>query len=133
MCSIMKRLILSRMALIMCASAALATSCIYESPDDEFYRTLWKADENPFGSITLDFLCGGQVSLNAENALFDDYGTYTSSGMTATLKDLFLIVNDKSYIIEEAVRNGDQLYLHWHPANTRTGTTTLMSRLSSYD
>ena len=122
-----------RLAVVLCAVAALATSCIYEESDDEFYRTLWKAEEAPFGEITLDFLCGNQISIKASNAIFDDYGTYSADGDTATFQDLFLIVDDQSYIIEQAIRDGDELFLSWHKANTRTLTVTLMHRLCAYE
>ena len=128
----MKSLIIRQLAFAIALMAA-GSSCIYESPDDEFYRTLWKTDAQPFGEMTVDFLCGNEICIKAEAALFDDYGTYTSSGMTATFEDLFLIVDDKSYIIDGAVRDRDLLYLHWHPANSREVNTSQMYGLSAYE
>ena len=128
----MKSLIISQLALAV-VSMAVCSSCIYESPDDEFYRTLWKTDSQLFGEMTVDFLCGNEICIKAEAALFDDYGTYTSSGMTASFEDLFLIVDDNSYILDQAVRQGDILYLHWHRANHQQEITTKMYRLSAYE
>ena len=128
----MKSLIIRQLAFAIALMVAVS-SCIYESPDDEFYRTLWKTDAQPFGEMTVDFLCGNEICIKAEAALFDDYGTYTSSGMTATFEDLFLIVDDNSYILDQAVRQGDILYLHWHRANHQQEITTKMYRLSAYE
>lgn len=122
-----------RMTVVLCAVAVLVTSCIYEESDDEFYRTLWKTEETPFGVMTLDFLCDKQIAIKASDAIFDDYGTYFPKGTTASFQDLFIIVGEQSYILDEATRDGDLLYLSWHPANSRTISVTLMHRLSSYD
>lgn len=78
-----------------------ATSCIFDRPyGDEFYRTLWKADEVPLGpfdasSITLEFLCGGDVALKTVSAARhaagpSSYGRYAFDGDAATFSGLSL-------------------------------------------
>jgi hypothetical protein len=32
------------------AAVLLTTSCIFDSPNDQFYRTLWISEESPFGN-----------------------------------------------------------------------------------
>lgn len=90
----MKRTIFSRLTLLPIMAAALAlTSCIYDStPGDEFYRTLWKADDGTPGlfdasGLTLEFLCndGVSVSLGDGPAV---YGTYSPDGSVSVLNDL---------------------------------------------
>ena len=90
----MKRTILSRLALLPIMAAALAlTSCIYDRPPgDNFYRTLWKADDGtpgPFDAsgLTLEFLCndGVSISLDYGPAI---YGTYSPDGSVSALNNL---------------------------------------------
>ena len=91
------------------------SSCIYDSPNDNFYRTLWVSEEAPFseigqatesgtdgasstyeqksssisGRITLEFLCGGSISVTATGAA-GSYGTYQPYGNTAYFAGLTL-------------------------------------------
>ena len=90
----MKRTILSRLALLPIMAAALAlTSCIYDRPPgDDFYRTLWKADDGtpgPFDTsgLTLEFLCNDGVSINLGDGP-TVYGTYSPDGSVSALNDL---------------------------------------------
>lgn len=90
----MKRTIFSRHALLPIMAAALAlTSCIYDRPPgDNFYRTLWKADDGTPGlfdasGLTLEFLCndGVSISLGDGPAI---YGTYSPDGSVSVLNNL---------------------------------------------
>lgn len=90
----MKRTIFIRLALLPIMAAALAlTSCIYDRPPgDNFYRTLWKADDGtpgPFeaSGLTLEFLCndGVSISLGDGPAI---YGTYSPDGSVSVLNNL---------------------------------------------
>ena len=90
----MKRTIFSRLALLPIMAAALAlTSCIYDRPPgDNFYRTLWKADDGTPGlfdasGLTLEFLCndGVSISLGDGPAI---YGTYSPDGSVSVLNNL---------------------------------------------
>ena len=90
----MKRTIFSRLALLPIMAAALAlTSCIYDRPPgDDFYRTLWKADDGTPGlfdasGLTLEFLCndGASISLGDGPTI---YGTYSPDGSVSVLNNL---------------------------------------------
>ena len=73
------------------------SSCIYDSVNDNFYRTLWVSEEPPFseasrsadGRITIEFLCGGSISVTATCAA-GSYGTYQTYGNTAYFVGLTL-------------------------------------------
>ena len=72
----MKRLIPSNIAMLLTMVVALlCTSCIFDAPGDHFFRSLWKAQDSPAGKMTLEFLCNGDVSVKAENADHEGYGT----------------------------------------------------------
>ena len=90
----MKRTIFSRLALLPIMAAALAlTSCIYDRPPgDNFYRTLWKADDGIPGlfdasGLTLEFLCNDGVSISLGDGPAV-YGTYSPDGSVSVLNDL---------------------------------------------
>ena len=144
----------------------ILSSCIYDSPNDNFYRTLWVSEEAPFseightteGRITLEFLCGGSISVTATGAT-GSYGTYQPYGNTAYFAGLTLtyygdgasIIStyreakyDESskatyasdpamLIIEEAHRTGDILLVSWHREGSPTSYSTRFVRRSSYE
>lgn len=90
----MKRTIFSRLALLPIMAAALAlTSCIYDRPPgDNFYRTLWKADDGTPGlfdasGLTLEFLCNDGVSISLGDGP-TIYGTYSPDGSVSVLNNL---------------------------------------------
>ena len=130
----MKYLNISGMTLIPAVVAALLlNSCIYDAPGDRFYRTLWKSQDPPFGTIILDFLCDGAITVRSTAARFDDYGTYQSDGLTAAINDLSLTIDDIIYEFKEAHRNGDTLFLTiYNPADNETFVIR-MFRLSAYE
>ena len=144
------------------------SSCIYDSPNDNFYRTLWVSEEPPFselgqssdGRITIEFLCGGSISVTATGAA-GSYGTYQPYGNTAYFAGLTLTYygdgaaiistyreakegdrndtksatdNDTAKIVmEEAHRTGDILLVSWHIEGSPTSYSTRFSRRSSYE
>jgi hypothetical protein len=153
------------------------TSCIFDSPGDNFYRTLWVSEEQPFsddsesvaewigtagggsgtsgatsgdgddnaartqgdilnGKITIEFLCGGNISVRAAGAV-GSFGTYEPHGSTAYFANLRLTYYDGNIpiaiILEEAHRTDDILLISWHYEGTGTSYTTGLSRRSSYD
>ena len=86
------------------------SSCIYDSPNDRFYRTLWISEESPFnnaeavatygledggdnlsngGRLTLEFLCDGNITVTATGAV-GSYGTYDTYGTSAYFASLEL-------------------------------------------
>ena len=146
----------------------ILSSCIYDSPNDNFYRTLWVSEEPPFselsqpsdGRITIEFLCGGSISVTATGAA-GSYGTYQTFGNTAYFVGLTLTCyghgaeiistyreakegdsndtksatdNDTAKIVmEEAHRTGDILLVSWHIEGSPTSYSTRFSRRSSYE
>ena len=139
------------------AAALSATSCIYDSPDcDHFFRTLWTSSEAPFENLTIEFLCGGNISAKADNAA-GSYGSYQPSGETAWFTGLHLILDNSPasdaiaydssqteeqdrtettreglIIIEEAHRTNDILLISWHYSGSSVTHSTRLHRLSSY-
>ena len=146
----------------------ILSSCIYDSPNDNFYRTLWVSEEAPFselgqtsyGRITIEFLCGGSISVTATGAA-GSYGTYQTFGNTAYFVGLTLTCyghgaeiistyreakegdsndtksatdNDTAKIVmEEAHRTGDILLVSWHIEGSPTSYSTRFVRRSSYE
>lgn len=130
------------------AAAFLMTSCIYDAPGDKFYRTLWRAQDNTLGELTLEFLCDSKISVKSDMSPFVSYGTYESSRMQAVFQNLTLVydelilqsesgelltLTDPGVTIREAHRNGDALYLHWTVGDSDEASITVMHRLSEYD
>ena len=139
------------------AAALSATSCIYDTPDgDHFFRTLWTSSEAPFENLTIEFLCGGNISAKADNAA-GSYGSYQPSGETAWFTGLHLILDNSPasdaiaydssqteeqdrtettreglIIIEEAHRTNDILLISWHYSGSSVTHSTRLHRLSSY-
>ena len=116
-------------------SLTMFCSCIYEAPkDDMFYRTLWTSEEFPYGPITLEFLCGNNVSIKGDGAI-GSYGNYEPAAHTAHFNSLELTYNTEhpaSIIIEEAYRIGDDMQITWHLNDSETSSTTIMTRLKAY-
>ena len=136
------------------------SSCIYDSPNDRFYRTLWISEESPFnnaeavatygledggdnhsngGRLTLEFLCDGNITATATGAV-GSYGTYDTYGTSAYFASLELsyYISDSDtdrivIILEEAHRTDDLLLLSWHFAGSSISYTTRMVRKGSYD
>ena len=100
---------MKRLLLILGMICTLS-SCIYDSPNDRFYRTLWISEESPFnnaeavatygledggdnlsngGRLTLEFLCDGNITATATGAV-GSYGTYDTYGTSAYFANLEL-------------------------------------------
>ncbi len=65
------------------------SSCVWEYPE-QFCGTSWQSTEVPLGpfeatTLTLDFLCGGQVCIKTEGIPSAIYGSYTIDGDNAIL------------------------------------------------
>lgn len=119
-------------------SAFISVSCIYEAPGDQFYRTLWKSYQVPLGPIdidqlTLEFLCGSQVTIKDGNGMIIAHGTYSPDGNIAVLEDISALIDNTIITFIEAHRNGDILFLLWRPTNMSHPFTTAMERKSSYN
>ena len=131
------------------------TSCIYDAPNDRFYRTLWVSDEAPFstdaGSIddspaatsdsntfrglTIEFLCCNSIRIHATGAV-GSYGQYDPQGMTAYFTGLNLTYyhNGTPIIIvfEEAHRTDDIMLISWHFSGSATSYSTRLVRKNTY-
>lgn len=85
--------------------------------------------------LTLEFLCGGSVSIRAKGAA-GSFGTYSANKSSATFKGLTLTYYTGSaptvLIIEEAHRNNNILVINWHYADCDESHTTDLLRRSSY-
>ena len=120
--------------LIGMAVALTSTSCIYDAPDDIFYRTLWESDEESFGieELTLEFLCGNNATLKNDLDCIISYGTYDSNDETAVFYDLTLEIKGKTITFIDAHRSGASLQLRWYNESSPDTQTTSMHRLSAY-
>ena len=130
-----------RMVRIISLTAVLSlslNSCIYEAPGDNFYRTLWNTARFLPGtsgaeSLTLEFLCGGQVTIKNGSGTIITHGTYSPDCSIATFDEMSAVINDITVTFLEAHRNGDTLFLLWIPEGQQHPSTTAMERRSSYD
>lgn len=151
----MKRFFSLNVISLCAVTAFLSTSCISDAPGDHFYRTLWTSSDSPLGKITIEFLCGGQISIQSPDAV-GSYGTYVSDGHTARFNGLTLMYESESaaalaesddivaisgnvktlqqrILIEEAHRSGDLLTIIWHLEGSSTARTSRLTRLSAYE
>lgn len=120
------------------------TSCIFEAPGDRFYRTLWVSEDfNGKGSgdcpgekITLEFLCGGSVTVISTGAI-GSYGTYEFHEATAYFANLritYLNGDDPIIVVlEEAHRTDDLLLISWHYYGSDVSYITRMVRKNTYE
>ena len=133
----MKSKTFCRCVIVIMAAALMNTSCIYEAPGDEFYRTLWESDEVPLEpfhveEITLEFLCGNYISLKTYGSTITNYGTYSCNDQTAVFQDLTLELEGHTITFIDAQISGNTLFLHWLTEDSLDPFTMTMHRLSSY-
>jgi hypothetical protein len=130
----MKRIDFSCLATLPIVAAALTgTSCIFEVPGDEFYRTLWTCYEVPLGpfeveELTLEFLCENCISLKTGNSTIISYGTYDSNEQTAIFHDLTMDMQGLTITFVDAQLSGKTLFLRWRVENSVYPFTTAMHR-----
>ncbi len=115
-----------------------ASSCIFDAPDDRFYRTIWKSDESPLGpfpiqELTLEFLCGQSICLKTDANSRTCYGSYESDDHTAIFHDLTLSLKDYTITFIDANWSGKTLFLRWRIEDSVYPFTTAMHRLSAYE
>ena len=114
------------------------SSCIYEAPGDNFYRTLWSSSQISLGplssdSLTLEFLCGERVTIKDGCGIIIAHGTYSPDGNVAVLDEVIAVVDGINVSFVEAHRNGDTLFLLWRPEGMMYPFTTAMERRLSYE
>lgn len=119
----------------MLIAVNLFCGCIYDTPKgDMFYRTLWTSEEFPYGSITLEFLCGNNVNIKGNGAI-GSYGQYKPAEHTAYFNSLDLRYETEktvTIIIEEAYRTGENMHITWHLTGSEDSFNTTMTRLKAY-
>jgi hypothetical protein len=128
---IMKRIYLLGLAAFISLTAF--SSCIFEAPGDEFYRTLWISEEVPLGpfevdELTLEFLCENGISLKTDNSTIISYGTYDSNEQTAIFHDLTMDMQGLTITFVDAQLSGKTLFLRWRVENSVYPFTTAMHR-----
>ncbi len=134
----MKRFAFPCMAILIGMAVALSsTSCIYDAPDDIFFRTLWESDKESdtpgeISDITLEFLCSNAISIKTGNSKIVNYGTYDCNRQTAVFYDLSMEIGNETITFIDAYRSGDTLELRWHSNSSSETQTTVMHRLSAY-
>lgn len=135
----MKRSITDLVAILSLVMATFfCTSCIYDAPGDRFYRTLWKSSPEPLGpystgALTVEFLCGNQVTVKNGNGVIIAYGDYDFDDDVAVFPDMKAVVDGVEISFTEAHRNGDILFLLWRPDFMAYPFTVSLERLSSYE
>ena len=89
------------------------------------------ADRKILPDLTIEFLCGGNISAKADGAV-GSFGTYEADGMTATFLDLTLQFKGATIILEEGYKDKDTMTVRWHYEGSLESHTTIMHRLSEY-
>lgn len=115
------------------ATAFSFTSCIFEAPGDEFYRTMWNSSEVPLGPIdidelTIEFLCGNRLTIKDGSGIIIAHGSYNPDGRVATFSELSTIIDDIQITFIEAHLNEDILFLLWRPEDMFYPYTTAFYR-----
>lgn len=134
----MKRLILSCIAIVSLMAAAFSvTSCIYDAPGDEFYRTLWKSTPEPLGifhtdELTVEFLCDNKITVKDGGRIIA-HGTYASDDHVAVLTGLEPVIDGTRISFVEAHRSGDTLFLLWRSDLMSYPSAISLDRLSPWN
>lgn len=132
-------------SLFICSAvivSTIATSCIYDAPGDQFFRTLWTSEGAPLetldaSSLTLEFLCDEEVSITITDRSRQitgyTYGRYSPENMTAVLEGLRINIQNIEVTFIEAHRDGNTLFLVWKIEDSAYQFTTTLQRKSSYN
>lgn len=96
------------------AALFFTTSCIFDAPDDQFYRTLWTTDETPLEGLMIEFKCEGYISASTETDSCGLLGTYHPNGATACFSNLNVYFDTYTIAIDEAQRSKDIMLISWH-------------------
>lgn len=124
--------------LSLLATMLTFTSCIFDAPNDRFFRTLWECDQDPLDTfeikeITLEFLCNNYVSLKTDNSTIVNYGTYESDCKNVTFQGLTLRADGHIITFIDAQLSGDNLYLQWTIDDSTYPSTSILKRISVYE
>ena len=122
------------------AALFIITSCIFDAPNDQFYRTRWTTSEAPFEGLIIEFKCDGYISASSEYDSCMLLGRYEPSGNEAYFTDLYVCYDSYTIVIEEAHLSENNMIINWHISDTSadyaeclTGTyTTGISYTTSF-
>ena len=124
-------------AIASLTAGILTTSCIHVPlQENEFYETVWTAEDVPLGpyeinSLTLEFFDDNGLSLCADygegpERTYKVYGTYGIYGQSATFQGLEMYLKGHFVTFHEAYLQSDGLYLIWRIDNSAHLFTTMM-------
>lgn len=111
--SAMKVLEFSKAAIMM-AALFFISSCIFEAPHDQFYRTRWTTSEAPLAGLIIEFECEGYISASSDYDSCKLLGKYSPCGNKAYFTDLYVCSDSCTFIIEEAHLSDKSLIITWH-------------------
>ena len=95
------------------AALFFTSSCIFDAPNDQFYRTLWTTSEAPLSGLTIEFKCEGYISASTETDSCGLLGTYHPNGATACFSNLNVYFDTYTIAIDEAHRSNDIMLISW--------------------
>ena len=95
------------------AALFFTSSCIFDAPDDQFYRTLWTTSEEPLSGLTIEFKCEGYISASTETDSCGLLGRYFPNGCTTCFSNLNVYFDTYTIAIDEAQRNYDTMLISW--------------------
>lgn len=115
----MKGLDFSKAAMMM-AALFFISSCIFEAPHDQFYRTRWTTSEAPLAGLIIEFECEGYISASSDYDSCKLLGKYSPCGDKAYFTDLYVCSDSCTIVIEEAHLSGKTLLINWHISDIRS-------------
>ena len=74
----------------MMAALFFISSCIFEAPHDQFYRTRWTTSEAPLAGLIIEFECEGYISASSDYDSCKLLGKYSPCGNKAYFTDLYV-------------------------------------------
>lgn len=98
----------------MLAALFFISSCIFDAPNDKFYRTCWTTSEAPLTGLIIEFECDGYISARTETDSCGLLGTYDPCGATACFSNLNVFFDTYTIALDAAHRNNDTMIISWH-------------------
>lgn len=95
------------------AALFFTTSCIFDAPNDQFYRTLWTTSETPLEGLMIEFKCEGYISAGTETDSCGLLGTYHPNGAMVCFSNLNVYFDTYTIAIDEAHRSDNIMIISW--------------------
>ena len=95
------------------AALFFTSSCIFDAPNDQFYRTLWTTSEAPLSGLIIEFKCEGYISANTESDSCSLLGNYYPCGSDVSFSNLNVYFDTYTIALDEAQRSKDSLFISW--------------------